>query len=34
MAMELASGPLPELSAAELAGLKSKVSALEPVFRT
>jgi hypothetical protein len=33
LAMELASGPLPKLSAAELAGLRSKVSALEPVFR-
>ena len=33
LAMELASGALPELSAAELKELKSKVSALEPVFR-
>jgi len=33
LAVELASGPLPQLSAAELAGLKSKVSSLEPVFR-
>lgn len=33
MAMDLASGPLPELSAAELSGLKERVSKLEPVFR-
>jgi predicted aldo/keto reductase-like oxidoreductase len=33
LALDLASAPLPKLSAAELAGLKSKVSALEPVFR-
>jgi aryl-alcohol dehydrogenase-like predicted oxidoreductase len=33
MAVELASAPLPELSAAELTGLKNKVSSLEPVFR-
>jgi predicted aldo/keto reductase-like oxidoreductase len=33
LALELASAPLPRLSAAELAGLKSGVSALEPVFR-
>ena len=33
LAMELASGPLPELSAEELAGLKGKVEKLEPVFR-
>jgi aryl-alcohol dehydrogenase-like predicted oxidoreductase len=32
LALELASAPLPELSAAELAALKTKVSALEPVF--
>ena len=33
MALELASAPLPELSAAELTGLKTKVASLEPVFR-
>jgi predicted aldo/keto reductase-like oxidoreductase len=33
MALDLASAPLPELSAAELTGLKSKISSLEPVFR-
>jgi aryl-alcohol dehydrogenase-like predicted oxidoreductase len=33
LALELASGPLPELSAAELAGLKTKIASLEPVFR-
>jgi aryl-alcohol dehydrogenase-like predicted oxidoreductase len=33
LALNLASAPLPKLSAAELAGLKGKVSALEPVFR-
>ena len=33
MALDLASAPLPELNAAELAGLKSKISSLEPVFR-
>jgi aryl-alcohol dehydrogenase-like predicted oxidoreductase len=33
MALELAAAPLPELSAAELAGLKTKVASLEPVFR-
>lgn len=33
LAMELVSASLPELSAAELAGLKTKVSVLEPVFR-
>jgi aryl-alcohol dehydrogenase-like predicted oxidoreductase len=32
LALELASTPLPPLSAAELAALKTKVSALEPVF--
>ncbi len=32
LALELASGPLPKLSAAELADLKKRVSALEPVF--
>ena len=33
LALDLASAPLPKLSARELAGLKSKVSKLEPVFR-
>jgi aryl-alcohol dehydrogenase-like predicted oxidoreductase len=33
MALELASAPLPELSAAELTGLKTKIGSLEPVFR-
>jgi aryl-alcohol dehydrogenase-like predicted oxidoreductase len=33
MALELASALLPELSAAELTGLKIKISSLEPVFR-
>ncbi|MGB8494648.1 MAG: aldo/keto reductase [Candidatus Acidiferrum sp.] len=33
LALELASAPLPELSAAELTGLKTKTAALEPVFR-
>ncbi|MGB2637304.1 MAG: aldo/keto reductase [Candidatus Acidiferrum sp.] len=33
MAMELASGPLPVLSAEELGGLKRSVGKLEPVFR-
>lgn len=33
LAMEIASGPLPELSAEELNGLKVKIGALEPVFR-
>jgi aryl-alcohol dehydrogenase-like predicted oxidoreductase len=33
LAMELASTPLPKLSATELAGLKTRISALEPVFR-
>ncbi|MGA2301482.1 MAG: aldo/keto reductase [Candidatus Acidiferrum sp.] len=33
MALELASAPLPELSAAELTGLKTKIATLEPVFR-
>ena len=33
LALDLASAPLPKLSSAELAGLKRKVSALEPVFR-
>lgn len=33
MALELASAPLPELSATELTGLKTKIASLEPVFR-
>jgi aryl-alcohol dehydrogenase-like predicted oxidoreductase len=33
LALELASMPLPKLSEDELAGLKTKVSSLEPVFR-
>ncbi len=33
LALELASAPLPELSVAELTGLKTKVASLEPVFR-
>jgi aryl-alcohol dehydrogenase-like predicted oxidoreductase len=33
LALELASGPLPRLSPTELAGLKTQVSSLEPVFR-
>jgi aryl-alcohol dehydrogenase-like predicted oxidoreductase len=33
LALELASAPLPELSADELTGLKTKISSLEPVFR-
>lgn len=33
LALELASGPLPRLSPTELAGLKTRVSSLEPVFR-
>jgi hypothetical protein len=33
MAMELASGPLPVLSAAELDDLKTRIGKLEPVFR-
>jgi aryl-alcohol dehydrogenase-like predicted oxidoreductase len=33
LALELASAPLPKLSAAELSGLKTKISSLEPVFR-
>lgn len=33
MAMDLASGPLPTLTAAELRGLKQQVSKLEPAFR-
>jgi aryl-alcohol dehydrogenase-like predicted oxidoreductase len=33
LALELASAPLPELSAAELTALKTRISSLEPVFR-
>ncbi len=33
MALQLASMPLPPLSAVELMGLKTKISSLEPVFR-
>jgi aryl-alcohol dehydrogenase-like predicted oxidoreductase len=33
LAMELASAPLPQLSAAELTELKTRISSLEPVFR-
>jgi predicted aldo/keto reductase-like oxidoreductase len=33
LALELASAPLPQLSAAELTGLKTRISSLEPVFR-
>ena len=33
LAMEIAAGPLPDLSAAELSGLKTKIGALEPVFK-
>jgi len=33
LALELASAPLPELSATELAALKTRISSLEPVFR-
>jgi aryl-alcohol dehydrogenase-like predicted oxidoreductase len=33
LALDLASAPLPELSAAELTALKTRVSSLEPVFR-
>jgi aryl-alcohol dehydrogenase-like predicted oxidoreductase len=33
LALELASAPLPELSAAELTGLKTKIASLEPIFR-
>jgi len=34
LALELASAPLPKLSAAELMGLKTRISSLEPVFPT
>ena len=33
LALELASAPLPQLTAVELTGLKTKISSLEPVFR-
>ena len=33
LALELAAAPLPRLSAVELASLKTKIAALEPVFR-
>jgi predicted aldo/keto reductase-like oxidoreductase len=33
LALELASAPLPQLSAAELTGLKTRISSLAPVFR-
>ena len=33
LALELASAPLPQLSAAELTELKTKISSLQPVFR-
>ena len=33
LALELASAPLPQLSAAELTELRIKVSSREPVFR-
>jgi len=33
LALELVSAPLPPLSAAELTGLKTRISSLEPVFR-
>lgn len=33
LALELASAPLPQLTAGELAGLKTSISSLEPVFR-
>ena len=33
LALELASAPLPKLSAAELTGLKTEISSLEPIFR-
>jgi len=33
LALELASGQLPRLTAGELAGLKTRISSLEPVFR-
>jgi hypothetical protein len=33
LAIELASGPLPVLTAGEFEGLKTRISGLEPVFR-
>jgi len=33
LALELAATPLPQLNAAELTGLKTRISSLEPVFR-
>jgi hypothetical protein len=33
LALDLASAPLPKLNATELAGLKTEISKLEPVFR-
>jgi hypothetical protein len=33
LALELASAPLPQLSAAELTEPKTKISSLQPVFR-
>jgi aryl-alcohol dehydrogenase-like predicted oxidoreductase len=33
LALDLASAPLPQLTAVELTGLKTKISSLEPVFR-
>jgi len=33
LALELALGPLPQLSATELMGLKTRISSLDPVFR-
>jgi aryl-alcohol dehydrogenase-like predicted oxidoreductase len=33
LALELVSAPLPKLSAAELTGLKTRISSLEPIFR-
>jgi aryl-alcohol dehydrogenase-like predicted oxidoreductase len=33
LALELVSAPLPKLTAAELTGLKTRISALEPIFR-
>jgi hypothetical protein len=33
LALDLASAPLPKLSAAELDGFKTRIASLEPVFR-
>ena len=33
LTLELAAGPLPQLSAAELMGLKTRISSVDPVFR-